>query len=87
VKGTPGIPYALLSLLFHNPNLTAARGRVPETKTVAVNEFLVGRLIDALTEVKRALEDSRQLAALVDSRSESDEDDDARTAPEPKQLV
>lgn len=88
VKGIPGIPYALLSLLFHNPSSTAARGRVPETKTVAVNEFLVGRLIDALTEVKRALEDSRQLADLVDSRSESDEDDDdARTAPEPKQLV
>lgn len=89
VKGMPAISYALLSLLFHNPNLPGGRPRASETTTVAVNEFLIDKLIASLTEAKGALEASRQLADLWDTaRSKSEDgDDDARTEDNPKQLA
>jgi len=85
VKGLPAISYALLSLLFHNPSVPGRRIAGHQTATVAVNEFLVNRLIEILSEVKNALESSRTI--VWDERSKPKDEVNAGTANDQKQLV
>jgi HCaRG protein. len=69
IKVVPGIIYALLSLEFHNPNVTLRASHRHETFTVAVNAPLVNSLIDTLTELKSQLEASQKAVKIVNKQS------------------
>ncbi len=68
VNQMPRIAYALLSLIFRQPVNTLLPASVAndvaetETFTVAVDEYLVDKLIKALLDVKDALKQSRPIA-------------------------
>lgn len=80
VKPMPKSAYALLSLVFRRPvdaTLPIARGsneyRRPDFVTVAVNEYLLNKLITLLTEAKAALSKAQQVADLLDDQVEFSE--------------
>lgn len=75
VKGVPGIPYALLSLHFRDPEAPDQQTRRRAT-TAAVDERLVDKLIASLQDVKMALEQARAFADAVSERSARSEEDD-----------
>jgi hypothetical protein len=80
VRGMPRIPYALLSLVFRqpaNPSLVADFGSETaerETLTVAVNEYLVDKLIQSLKDVKVALAKTRKMADSLSDQPLPDEE-------------
>ncbi|MDQ1611460.1 MAG: hypothetical protein QOG00_1391 [Pyrinomonadaceae bacterium] len=70
VKDVPGVPYALLTLLFHDPN---AETNKHLTSTVAMDAVLVNRMIGIFTEIKSALENARDLSEMFHNREKEDE--------------
>jgi hypothetical protein len=73
VKDVPGVSYALLTLLFHDPT---AEGNKHRTTTVALDAILVNKLIASLTEVKDALERGNRLSKGIHEKSRKDGDDE-----------
>ncbi len=63
VEDIVGMPYALLMLTFHNTN--AEQSNVHQTETVAVNKYLIDKLLAALTKVRASLEESDKIRDIL----------------------
>jgi hypothetical protein len=79
IKVVPGILYALLSLEFRNPNTDTRSAYKQQTFTVAVNEQLIGTLIDSLTDLKTQLEASQNAIKIVNKQSLTEGEQDANS--------
>ena len=66
VEGIVGIPYALLMLTFHNTNNKVDKLDIHQNVTVAVNKYLIDKLLAALTKVRDSLEESDKLRDILD---------------------
>lgn len=80
VKPMPKSAYALLSLAFRKPADTtlpideaSLEYRRPDFVTVAVNEYLLDKLITLLTEAREALGKAQRQADLFEEQIEADE--------------
>lgn len=69
VAEMPRIAYALLSLTFDNPSRSQSPSGSSRELTVAVDEHLVEKLIESLSEVKLALEKSRRVTDILDKQA------------------
>lgn len=74
VRDIPGVSYALLSLVFREPAPTRNNR---QTTTVAVDEYLVDRLLSILGDVKDHLARARQVNDCLPERLEPEAKDDA----------
>lgn len=70
VKHSPGVSYALLTLLFHDEN---AEKNKHQSLTVAVDTILVNKLIASLTQVKKGLEQGRRLSEVIHRKAEKED--------------
>jgi len=67
VRDIPGVSYALLSLIFREPSPTRNNR---QTTTVAVDEYLVDRLLSIMSDVKDYLVRARQINDCLPERLE-----------------
>jgi len=76
----PGISYGLLALSLQDPFYTG-RSTPSRHLTVAVDESLVNKLLEILSEVKSRLESARRLTGILSKQQTLEEKDDDSPKP------
>jgi hypothetical protein len=91
VDHMPRIAYAILSLIFRKPvdstrplEDVTNEPNAPDFFTVAVNEYLVDRLLATLTDVKNALNKAQRVANVLDETSLKEKEADTNGTDNPK---
>jgi hypothetical protein len=61
VEGIVGVPYALLMLTFHNTNPKIGKFDIHQNVTVAVDRYLIDKLLATLSKVRASLDESEKM--------------------------